>query len=616
MGFQRISVLFLMLISQPVAAQDNDGFGSLIADLETMRIRNDVPAVGIAIVEKDSEWSTALGVMDVATGETADADTVFRIGSITKVFTSAAVLIAAEQGHLDLDDPIRRIAPDAPFENPWASTRPVTFEQLLEHTAGLYDIRLREFMVSDPTPMTLEQSLAFDQRSRVLQWPPGMHSSYSNAGAGLAAYALEHATGMKYEDFVRERIFEPLDMRHAGFFVDDYTRENLATGYQGDGQTVIPYWHVIFRPFGGINASPKDMASFVRMLVNRGQYSDRRVLSTASISRMEQPRTTLAARSGLSYGYGLGSYAYMIRGIRFQGHGGDGDGFLSRFGYISDAGVGYFLVINSANGGALNRMKRRIERYLSRGLDVPESIKAKKISPELLQSYAGIYKPQTVRFRLSHHMVNLRSSLRIAIDGDALLAIDGRGENDRLIPVSDQHFRRDFEPLATTAFIEDAGVVYLQGPMGNFVRVPEWQYWLQRGVFWLVLLVMFSSTLFGVVWVSRSLLGHIDQSVELRSRLVPLLAVLSIWAAYGLLRYHSDDIFISFGQPSLWSVGFFFLTLIFAALSIFGVWICFLSKQTVAKNITIWHSRLVSTANVVAAIYLSYWGVIGLRTWV
>ena len=117
-------------------------------------------------------------------------------------------------------------------------------------------------------------------------------------------------------------------MTSSGFFLDDQTAARLATGYAADATTPLPYWHMLMRPFGGINSTPRDMASFVRLLLNDGFADDRRLVHPQSISRMEVPLTSLAARNGLLYGYGLGNNQKFRKGVLFNGHGGDADGYL------------------------------------------------------------------------------------------------------------------------------------------------------------------------------------------------------------------------------------------------------------------------------------------------
>ncbi|MGD0436903.1 MAG: serine hydrolase domain-containing protein, partial [Bryobacteraceae bacterium] len=121
------------------------------------------PGLSVAIVHRDGpEWIAGLGLADVASGRAATADTLFRIGSVSKAFTSLAILQLVNQGKLSLDDPVRRLAPEVWFENRWEASDPVRVVHLLEHTTGWDDMHLREYAKQAPDTMGLREQLDYD----------------------------------------------------------------------------------------------------------------------------------------------------------------------------------------------------------------------------------------------------------------------------------------------------------------------------------------------------------------------------------------------------------------------------------------------------------------------
>ena len=451
------------------------GLPRLLHDIEALRNEYHLPSVALTLVSPQAVlWSGAMGYADIASRKPASAQTLYRIGSITKTFTSLAILLAVADQRLSLDDRVIDLAPDAPLNNPWSATDPVRIAHLLEHTAGLLDLGHAEFYHSDPKPLSLPEALAVAPGARVCLWPPGRHSSYSNAGAGIAAYALERATGQRFEDFVTNRLFRPLGMQQAGFFLDARAQAKLATGYDRDGKTVIPYWHTLFRAFGGINATPREMAGLVQLLLNRGRVGGKRLLSKAAIDRTETPRTTLAARSGLSYGYGLGNYPFLYAGFLWHGHGGDGDGYLSRYAYSRALGLGYFVVINAFHPRALREICARIQDYLIQGHTPPSAPPLAPIDPARLEALSGRYQAVTHRFpRDTSATEQEPDRLEVVLTDGTLFTRTPDGERRELLPVSERHFRRENQPVATTAFIEHEGELYLQGEAGNYRRIGE-----------------------------------------------------------------------------------------------------------------------------------------------
>lgn len=442
----------------------------LASRIEAMCAGMQIPAAGLAIVSGDEILlARGFGVNDIETGKPVDADTMFRIGSITKAFTGLALLMAQEDGALDLDDPVRRYLTELPYDNPWEANHPVTVAQLLELTAGLQDMSKREFEFN--TPLALDQAFALEPQSRTLHWKPGLHAVYTNNGAGIAAAVLEQATGSTYEAFVRERIFAPLGMGSASLTDDLETRARLATGFAEDGHTVIPYWHILYRPAGAINASPREMAGFVRLLLNRGRAGEQRLLREESIARLETPATSLAARNGLTFGYGLGVYAHYRRGLMFYGHGGDGDGYHSYFGYNRDTGLGYFVVINVDRRGALRRMAALVENWIATGAPPSNGLTANVAEATLLR-YTGRYELAAWRYPWKTRDEMASEALTVELRGGRLFTVTASGRRSVLIPVNTRHFRREHEPGATSAFVEDSdGRLYFQEDE-NWVRVP------------------------------------------------------------------------------------------------------------------------------------------------
>jgi len=444
---------------------------SLIDRLEALRTQHGIAGVGLVMVADGHVLHEGgLGTADRATGRPADGRTLWRIGSVTKSVTALATLVAARDHAFAIDDPVRLLVPDAPFENPWEATDPVRVVHLLEHTAGFLDLTRPEFDSSDPAPLSLAQAFAVDPSSRTARWTPGRYSSYSNSGAGLAALVIERRTGRSFEDFVATRILGPLGMTETGFFPGPSGRDRLAVGYDRDGVTPIPYWHTLYRAFGGLDASLGDMGRYLVWLVDPSTVP---VLAPEIVARMAKPRSTLSSAIGLEYGYGLGLYEYPHDGIVLTGHGGDADGYLSRLGFHRDSRRGYFLVINAYHGDALSAMQGAVEDALFGDIPRVPPPPAHPIDVTALQHLAGCYVPMTRRFPNEDPPED--QPLKVQVQEGRLITVTPGGLRKTLIPVTDRLFRRQDEPVATSAFVDDAGTLMLQGDMGNLRREPDGQ---------------------------------------------------------------------------------------------------------------------------------------------
>lgn len=454
----------------PVLAHHATDFDRLQRKIEDIRENANVPGASLVIVDRNGiVWDADFGLADRDSATPVTADTVFRIGSVTKIFTAAALVQLDRDDNFSLDDAVAAHVPAGLFFNQWEDKHPVTVANLLEHTSGFRDWTKAEF--DHNVPLDLEDGLAFSPQSRTSRWKPGLHSVYSNANYGLAGLVLERVSGQSYETLVQQRLFAPLGM-HSATSLQERTR-NLATGYDRDGETRIPYWHMIQRPAAAINARSREMAALVSMLLNDGHYKQQMVLSPAEIARMESPRTSLAARNGMHFGYGLGMYAQYRNGFLFMGHGGDGDGYLSRFGYCRQLGIGYFVTFNSASQRTLGAFRRAIEKELTRGHAPPARAPDADLSTDQLQAFTGRYAPAAWRFEWQSGANRSRRSLLVSMSADGRLYTKKQdGKPEELVAVSARTFRREGDGAATSGFFRDEARLYFQGK-DNWVKVKE-----------------------------------------------------------------------------------------------------------------------------------------------
>lgn len=458
-------VLILILgLTQDALASGND-----VTDLiESIRLEHKISAAAYFIVSPDSIITLeSLGTTQCNNHVPFEVDHLVRIGSITKTFTALATIILNERGKLSLNDSVIDLAPERLFENPWTKHNSVKIAHLLEHTAGLQDLSKREFDFNEPISLT--EAFHVDPNSRLLGWPPGLHSSYSNSGAGILSRVIEHVTKKTYETFVADEIFSPLGMSSARFTIVAPDFDKLIAGYDGDGCTEIEYWHTLYRAFGAISVTPRDMIPLVQLFLNRGDHATTQLVSKTSIERMQRPRTSLSARAGLDYGYGLGMYQYQRLGISFFGHGGDADGYLAYFSYSPDLQRGYFVVINAFNKEALLKMRRTIEDKIV-GDAIPKSPPFAHPSAPQLATIRGTYRQVTRRFGRDKSSTTIEVS--VGKDG-AIYTVAKNGHRRALLPVTPWHYRRRTQTVATIAFIPCGDQLYLQGDFGNYAKSIE-----------------------------------------------------------------------------------------------------------------------------------------------
>lgn len=575
------------------------------------------PGVSIAIVHRDGpEWVTALGKADVASNRDATAWTLFRIGSTSKAFASLSILKLVREGKLSLDDPIRKLIPEVGFDNKWESTDPVRVVHLLEHSTGWDDMHLREYAKDAPN-MDLRTALDFGRSSRFSRWRPGTRMAYCNTGPAVAAYIVEKITGERFEDYVEQNFFQPIGMKTATYFKPDPNQ--ATTLYHADGKTPYPYWNITYRPAGAINASAQDMAAYVQFYLNRGNVHGTQLVPVSDIDRMESPASTWAAHDGLKAGYGLSNYWTFNEGFVYHGHNGGVEGGLTEMAYLPEYNMGYFYSINSGNSDAFSKIGKAIRAYITLHLQRPAVPAAAPLPPDAAD-YAGFYQPDSPRQEVTRFLDRLVGLSRLHFDNGKML-LSSINQTNTFIPVSGHLFRytgKDDppEPAASAALLTpNAEGRFIQAGV-TLKRIPTWFALFEILVTALVALALISILLYAPVWIIGGFFKKRRRPAERPMRLWPLLAVLCLIAFVAIVILCGSDIISRLGNVTIWSLAIFCTTLLFAAASLISAWAAWRARAEGARRSVRIYSMIVSAALVIATVYLAYWGIIGLRTWV
>jgi len=599
------------------APKPAQSIAELRQQLEKILADTHTPGVSVAIVHRDGpEWVAGLGKSNVAANQATTEETLFRIGSTSKAFASLSILKLANEGKLSLLDPVHKLVPEIWFENRWEATDPVRVVDLLEHTTGWDDMHLPEY-AKDAKGMTLREGLDYYHHSRISRWRPGTRMAYCNSGPPVAAYIVEKITGQRFEDYVTQNFFLPIGMKTATYF--EQPSPQLTTLYHPDGKIPYPYWNILLRPAGSINASAKDMAAYLQFYLNRGAVGGVQVMPSASIDRMETPTRTWEAQQGLKAGYGLSNYTSFHDGFEYHGHNGGVDGGITDMSYMPEYGVGYFYSINSANGAAFGKIGDAIRAYITRSL-TRQPVPAVGQLPANAQQYAGWYEFASPRNELSHFLEKLLGMSRVRF-GSGNLLLTNIGQIDQpFVPVSGSQFRylpkKDHpEPVATAILLSpnaEGRFVYIGGTLK---RIPTWFAFAEIALVAWFLLAFVSILLYAPFWIIGGFFKKRRRPAERAMRLWPLIAVISLLAFVGLVILTGDDGIARLGHMTIWSFGIFLTTLIFAVASLASAVALWLARNTEIRRSVRWFSIAVTTALLIAAVYLAYWGVIGIRTW-
>jgi CubicO group peptidase (beta-lactamase class C family) len=310
-------------------------------------------------------FAEGYGFADTKSRRPVIADqTLFRAGSVSKLFTWTAVMQLVEQGKLDLDANINDYLD---FKVPEPYGRPITLRDLMTHSAG-FEETVTDLFVNKPSQLfPLRQYLI--RHMPPLIYPPGQVVAYSNYGATLAGYIVQRVSGEPFDEYVMRHILQPLGMDHSTFQqpLPANLRPLLASGYpQASSDDAAPFELVEAAPAGALTTDVTDLAKFMLAQLDGGSYSGgAQILSAATVAEMHTPQgRPLPGMNGMD----LGFYDENRNGRRIIGHGGDTSVFHSDLHLLLDKGVGFVIMLNSTgNAGAAEAVRVAIfRRFLDR----------------------------------------------------------------------------------------------------------------------------------------------------------------------------------------------------------------------------------------------------------
>ena len=301
--------------------------------------------------------------------------TKFRLGSLTKQFTAACILLLEERGKLKVDDPVKKYMADAPVA--WEK---VTIFNLLTHTSGIPSFTDFPDYAATEGLSTTPEKLVLRFRDKPLEFPPGEKMSYSNSGYVLLGYLIEKISGQTYSQFVQENIFEPLGMRDSGYDSNSAVILNRASGYTPSDKGVMNAGYIDMTiPFsaGGLYSTTEDL-----MRWEQGLFGGK-VLSPASLQKMTTP---------FQHNYACGLVVATLNGHKAIEHTGGIEGFNTALTYYPEDKL-TVVVLSNLNGGAPLNIAHKLAA-VAHGEKVVLSTERKEISvaPSILAKYVGVYE--------------------------------------------------------------------------------------------------------------------------------------------------------------------------------------------------------------------------------
>jgi CubicO group peptidase (beta-lactamase class C family) len=489
------AALMTVLLPLTALAQPDSGGPADPSELEAfidglmaahLRAHNTPGAVVSVVRGGELFFAKGYGYADAAARRPVVPDqTLFRLASVSKLFTWTAVMQLVEEGRLDLDrdinDYLRDLQLPADFE------RPVTLAHLMTHTPGLEDRVVGLFARTPDRMLPLGRLLAADLPTRV--YPPGELAAYSNHGTALAGYIVQEVSGLPWERYVQSRVLEPLQM-HRTVVTQPLPAEfaaEAAAGYTWEDGVfrVQEFEYVPLTPAGGMSATATDMANFMIAHLQRGRFGEARILQESTADLMHRRRFTAHPRlNGLTLGF-----IEMSRNrVRVIGHGGDTAFFHTLLALVPQHDVGYFVAYNGAEASrARDEFHRAFMNRYFPSPELPPVEAPEDFDPSL---FVGTYGPSRRAYTTIDKLASLMGVQVEAGDG-VLITRSPLTDVERWVQVEPLVFRKLAEEEYLVFGADERGRIshlFLDIPVISFVRLA----WYQAPGFHAALLALFA----------------------------------------------------------------------------------------------------------------------------
>ena len=463
-----------------------------------------LPAFSISLVDgNEMVWAEGFGFQDQDRKIRATEKTVYRVGSVSKLFTDIAVMQLVESGDLNLDDTVQTYLPEFQPTNPFGGD--ISLGQLMTHRSGL----VRESPVGnyfDPTEPSLAETVAsLNQTSLV--YKPGTKTKYSNAAVAVVGAVLEKQLDVSHAEQVHQKILDPLCMEHSGFTVTPAVKNQLATGWMrtNDGRRfVAPTFLLGTGPAGNLYSNVVDLAKFLTCLFNLGQVQKGQILKRDTLQLMLTPQKDA---DGKPQRFGIGFHIQDLEGFTKVGHGGAVYGFSSQLEALPERklGVAAVAALDGTNGvvGRLADYALRLMLATQDGKPLPAYRMTGPVPVERARELVGLYhneeKNKMTRITelngdLFLHRGTFRYDLRSAADDGTILTDDSIGsgtevalEGKEVLRVGKTKFQRaaDTPPSPTPAdwkgligeYGWDHNTLYILEEEGQLYALIEWFYY-------------------------------------------------------------------------------------------------------------------------------------------
>ena len=447
-----------------------DDLGAFLDGFMPQQIEHADIAGAVVAVVKDGKllFAKGYGYADVEKKVPVSPETtLFRPGSISKLFTWTAVMQQVELGKLDLD---RDVNEYLDFKIPPAFGKPITLRNIMTHSTGFEETAKDLFVASADDLRPNGEYLRVHMPARI--FPPGTTPAYSNYATTMAAYIVERVSGQNFNDYVEEHLFKPLNMMHATFRqpLPEALKPFMSNGYLLGSGEPKPFEFVQVAPAGSLSASAVDMTHFMIMHLQNGRYGDVQILKPETAVEMHARQ---AGWPSAMNAMALGFYEQSRNGQRLIGHGGDTVSFHSNLHLMLDSGAGLFVSYNSRGRAEIDPRGSLFDKFMDRYFPgAPPYDPALAAAAQDAPSVAGTYE---ISRRFETNVLAVTTVLgetKVSVNpkDNTISVAEFKGLNQQPL-----HFR-EISPMVFREVNGHTKIAFVNDPMGRRVAYIDYPF--------------------------------------------------------------------------------------------------------------------------------------------
>ncbi|MBV6624411.1 MAG: beta-lactamase family protein [Rivularia sp. (in: Bacteria)] len=590
--------------------------------------KSHIPGTVISIVKDGKVFFTkGYGYANVEKKIPVDADkTVFRVASLSKLFTATAAMQLWEQGKLDINADANQYLTKFKINNPFSE--PVTAAGMMTHTDGTTKRRIH--LAADKPEKMLPLGDYLAKYMPAIEWKPGTLYSYSSHSTALLGYLVETISQTPFAEYIHQNILQPLNMNRTSFvqpppkpLADDF-----ATGYQySKGKyKAVPYLYLNIAPAAAISTTATDMAHFMNAYLQYGRYQDKRILKEDTAREMLERQFT---HHPILPGTGYSFREQWINNIRTWGHLGNLRGYSASLTLMPEKNIGIFIANNSFTALSNQFLNAFIDKYFP-VTKPPKYADTLFLTKEELERFTGNYRdveyPRNTFAKITAPFKDIY--IKKAGNGNLIVSTPklffvNKTPDRELIPIDNLLFRQD-KINRFTAFGENSNrdIEFAFNPLfpklGAYEKIAWYEgIWVQLGIAAFCVIIFLSAFIMYVIRPLLRLLRGKSANFESQLNLA--------WFIAGLLS--TLNLIFIIGFPLfLWLIGFWKLVYgvptIIIALLVLPLITTFLSLMLLLFSLAMWkykfwstlarwHYSLVTLAALIFIPFLGYWNLIG-----